>query len=170
LNLLVYFGPAALRDYMGRMYVSPAIRIILAEMPGLMGGVVRDAIKGQPDMGIVAEITENADVTDSVSNGQCDLVVATLAGSGVPTSYQALLFGDTPVPFIVLDPDGRRFQAFARSVRREFAVSELLDVIRRLANPDADSGSRASVAGSADDSTRSPPVTSRNKHAENIDR
>lgn len=159
MNLLVYFGPAALRDYMSRMYASPAIRIILAEMPGLMGGVVRDAIKGQPDMGIVAEITENADVADSVSNGQCDLVVATLAGSGVPTSYQALLFGDTPVPFIVLDPDGRRFQAFARSVRREFSISELLAVIRTLANPDVDSGSGDSVIGSAGDSSRSPPAT-----------
>jgi hypothetical protein len=142
------------------MYASPAIRIILAEMPGLMGGVVRDAIKGQPDMGIVAEITENADVTDSVSNGQCDVVVATLsAGSGVPRAYQALLFSDIPVPFIALDPDGRRFQAYGRSVRRQFAVSELLAVIRRLANPEADSGSGGSVVGSTGDSTRAPPVT-----------
>jgi hypothetical protein len=141
------------------MYAQPAIRIILAEMPGLMGGVVRDAIKGQPDMGIVAEITQNAEVADSVSNGQCDVVVATLsAGSGVPAPYQTLLFSDTPVPFIALDPDGRRFQAYGRSVRRQFAVSELLAVIRRLANPDSDSGSSDSVGGSAGDSTRSPPV------------
>lgn len=145
------------------MYAPPAIRVILAEMPGLMGGVVRDAIKGQPDMGIVAEITESADVAASVSNGQGDVVVATLsAGSRVPASYQALLFGDTPVPFIALDPDGRRFQAFARSVRREFAVSELLAVIRRLANPDQDSGNDDSVVGSAGDSSRGRPVTSRN--------
>ena len=142
------------------MYASPAIRIILAEMPGLMGGVVRDAIKDQPDMGIVAEITQNADVTDSVANGQCDVVVATLsAGSGVPRAYQALLFSDTPVPFIALDPDGRRFQAYGRSVRRQFAVSELLAVIRRLADPEADSGSGDSVVGSTGDSTRAPPLT-----------
>ena len=137
------------------MNAPPAIRIILAEMPGLMGGVVRDAIKGQPDMGIVGEIAQNADVTDSVSKGECDVVVATLStGSRVPAAYQALLFGDTPVPFIALDPDGRRFQAYARSVRRQFAVSELLAVIRRLANPDADSGSGDSMVRSAGDSTQ----------------
>jgi hypothetical protein len=142
------------------MYASPVIRIILAEMPGLMGGVVRDAIKGQPDMGIVAEITRSADVTDSVSNGQCDVIVATLsAGSGVPRAYQALLFSETSVPFIALDPDGRRFQAYGRSVRREFAVSELLAVIRRLTNPEADSASGDSVVGSAGDSTRGPALT-----------
>jgi hypothetical protein len=121
------------------MNASPPIRIILAEMPGIMGGVVRDAIKNQPDMGIVGEITQYADVTDSVSNDECDVVVARLSsGSRVPPAYQALLFGERPVPFIVLDPDGRRLQAYARSVRRQFAASELLAVIRRLANPDAD--------------------------------
>jgi hypothetical protein len=121
------------------MNAPPPIRIVLAEMPGIMGGVVRDAIEGQPDMGIVGEITQHADVTDSVSNGQCDVVVARLAsGSRVPPAYQALLFGEKPVPFIVLDPDGRRFQAYARSVRRQFAAGELLAVIRKLANPDAD--------------------------------
>jgi len=36
-------------------------------------------------MGIVAEITQNADVADSVSNGQCDVVVA--------TCLQARVFG-----------------------------------------------------------------------------
>ena len=136
------------------MNAPPAIRIIL-KMPGLMGGVVRDAIKGQPDMAIVGEIAQNVDVTDSISNGQCDVVVATLStGSRVPAAYQALLFGDMPVPFIVLDPDGRRFQAYARSVRRQFAVSELLAVIRRIANPDADSGSGDPIVGSAGDSTQ----------------
>ena len=121
------------------MNAPPAIRIILAEMSGLMGVVVRDAIKGQPDMGIVGEIAQYADVTDSVSNGQCDVVVARLStASRVPLAYQALLFGEKPVPFIVLDPDGRRFQAYARSVRHQFAASELLAVIRKLANPDAD--------------------------------
>jgi hypothetical protein len=136
------------------MNLPPAIRIILAEMPGLMGSVVRDAIQGQPDMGIVAEIAPNADVTDSVSNGRCDVVVAALSpGSTVPAAYQALLFADTPVPFIALDPDGRRFQAYGRSVRRQFAASELLTVIRRLANSDSDSDNADALAGSAGDPT-----------------
>lgn len=137
------------------MNAPPAIRIILSEVPGLMGGVVRDAIKGQPDMGIVGEIARNVDLIDSVSNGQCDVVVATLSeGSLVPTAYQSLLFGDIPVPFIMLDPDGRRLQAYVRSVRREFAASELLAVIRRLTNPDNDSGSRDFIVPGAGDSAR----------------
>lgn len=134
--------------------MPPAIRIILAEMPGLMSSVVRDAIKGQPDMGIVGEIAPNADVTDSVSSRKCDVVVATLsAGSAVPAAYQALLFADTPVPFIALDPDGRRFQAYGRSVRRQFAVSELLAVIRRLANPESDSAGGDALAGRTGESS-----------------
>jgi DNA-binding NarL/FixJ family response regulator len=117
------------------MDAPSAIRIVLAEMPGLMGVVVRDAIKGEPDMRIVGEITGGADAVESVSNGECDVMVAALSeGSRVPRAYQQLLFADVPVPFIALDPDGRRFQAYARSVRREFAASELLAVIRKLAN------------------------------------
>jgi chemotaxis response regulator CheB len=117
------------------MNAPPAIRIILAEMPGLMGVVVRDAIKGQPDMTIVGEVTEGADLSESVSNGDCDVMVAALSEtSRVPPAYQQLLFADVPIPFIALDPDGRRFQAYARSVRREFAASELVAVIRKLAN------------------------------------
>ena len=117
------------------MNASPAIRIILAEMPGLMGVVVRDAIMGQPDMTIVGEVTDGANVSESVSPGECDVMVAALSEtSRVPRVYQQLLFADVPIPFIALDPDGRRFQAYARSVRREFAASELVAVIRKLAN------------------------------------
>ena len=111
-----------------------------------MGGIVRDAIEGQPDMGIVGEIAQIADVPDSVSRGECDVVVATLAArSRVPAAYQALLFGEHPVPFIVLDSDGRRLQAYARSVKREFAVSDLLAVIRHIAAPDGDSPRAGSI-------------------------
>ena len=116
------------------MHAPAAIRVVLADMPGLMGVVVRDAIGGQADMRIVGEITDGADAIASVSNGQCDVMVAALSeASRVPHAYQQLLFADVPVPFIALDPDGRRFQAYARSVRREFGASELLAVIRNLA-------------------------------------
>ena len=141
------------------MHSQSAIRIVLAEMPGLMRGLVRDVIKDQPDMGIVAEISRNVDVADSVANGQCDVVVAALSSdSRVPAAYQALLFADIPVPFIVLDPDGSRFQAFGRTVRRQFAGKELLAVIRRLANPDVDTESPDSIRPSVNQSKGSTHV------------
>jgi len=135
------------------------IRIMLSELPGLMGGLVRDAIKGQRDMRIVGEITRNVDVMDSASNGRCDVVVAALSPDAlVPAPYHGLLFGEVPVPFVALDPDGRRLQAYSRSVRREFAGKDLVAVIRKLANPDADPRTPDSIGENVDDSAGSSHV------------
>lgn len=121
------------------MNAPSAIRIVLAGMPGLMGGIVRDTIQGQSDMRIVGDFAQDAALAAALSAAQCDVVVAALQSDArVPATYQALLFGDLPVPFMVLDPDGRRLQAYSRSVRREFAGSELVAVIRRLARPEGD--------------------------------
>ena len=124
------------------MAAASSIRIVLAEVPGLMGGVVRRAIEAERDMTIVDEIAEPVDLADTLSRCECDVVVATLSTNlRVRSPYQRLLFRDVPVAFVALDPDGRRLQAYDRSVHKEFDVDELLTVIRHVAKPRADSES-----------------------------
>jgi hypothetical protein len=67
----------------------------------------------------------------------------------------SLLFGDIPAPFIVLDTDGRRLQAYARSFRQECDVAQLPQAIRTLATSDVDSSTSTSVIGGSRHSTGS---------------
>lgn len=59
-----------------------AIRILVANHPKLMRDAVLAAFTGQPDMEIVGEVSDNAEVEDRVNQTSPDLLITTLEDSG----------------------------------------------------------------------------------------
>jgi hypothetical protein len=108
------------------------IRLVLAGIPGLTAGVVRQYVGGQSDISIVSELRDAADVTALALARPIDVVVTARTAQGVPAACQQLLFGQNAVPVIVINPDGR-LEIYDRRVLREAALGELLGEIRRAA-------------------------------------
>lgn len=109
------------------------IRVLLAEVPGLMAAVVRQAILTQPDMTIVGETRGSDELGPVMSRGHVDVVVVTSqAGSGVPTPAQRLLFGPPHVALVAISADGRCVGIYDHKVVREVTPERLVDVIREV--------------------------------------
>ena len=111
------------------------IRILLAELPGLLAGVVRSAVEAQVDMQIVAEMRGVVGAAGVAGAASIDVVVTTLSGSQVPAAYQRVLFDHQHIPLVALSADGERVEVFARRVVRQVALHELVAVIRDVARP-----------------------------------
>jgi hypothetical protein len=111
---------------------ASAIRLVLAGIPGLTAGLVRQSVVGQSDITIVSELRHAEDVTALALAEPIDVVVTARTAEGVPASCQQLLFGTPAVPVIVVNPDGR-LEIYDRRVLREAALGELLAEIRRVA-------------------------------------
>ena len=111
---------------------ASAIRVVLAGIPGLTAGIVRQSVFGQADICIVGELRHADDVTALARSQPIHVVVTARTAEGVPAPCQQLLFGDAAVPVIVIGPDGR-LEIYDRRVLREAALDELLDEIRKVA-------------------------------------
>ena len=85
------------------------IRILLADLPGLLAGVVKSAVAAQVDMQIVPE-RGVAGIDSAFVAVSIDVVVTTLSDSRVPARIQSLLFTDRHVPLVALSPDGERVE------------------------------------------------------------
>lgn len=119
----------------GRRSGSRPIRILLADLPGLLAGVVKSAVAMQTDMQIVAEVRGDPGTDGGPVATSIDVVVTTLSDSRVTVGYQGLLFADQHIPLVALSPDGERVEVYARRVVREVALHELVAVIRDVAAP-----------------------------------
>lgn len=109
-----------------------AIRVVLAGIPGLTAGIVRQYVFGQADICIVGELRRAEDVTALALTQPIDVVVTARTAEGVPLPCQRLLFGETAVPVIAIGADGR-LEIYDRRVLREAALDELLGEIRKVA-------------------------------------
>jgi hypothetical protein len=113
--------------------LSPgAIRIVLAGIPGLTAGVVRECVVGQSDITIVGEFRQPEDLAELAMEHAIDVVVTACASDGVSAPFQALLFGPAGVPVIAIGTDGR-LEVYDRRVLREAVLDELLAEIRKVA-------------------------------------
>ena len=111
---------------------ASSIRLVLAGIPGLTAGLVRQCVVGQTDIAIVSELRDADDVTALALAQPIDVVVTARSAQGVPAPCQRLLFGASAIPVIVVNPDGR-LEIYDRRVLREAALGELLGEIRRAA-------------------------------------
>ena len=69
-----------------------SIRILVANHPKLMSDAVLTAFTGQPDIEIVGEVSDNAEVEDRVNQTSPDLLITTLEDSGErPAICEAVL-------------------------------------------------------------------------------
>lgn len=69
-----------------------SIRILVANHPKLMRDAVLAAFKGQPDIEIVGEVSDNAEIEDRVNQTSPDLLITTLEDTGArPAICDAVL-------------------------------------------------------------------------------
>lgn len=108
------------------------IRILLAEVHGLLAAVVKEAIMTQSDMIIAREIQGSEHLSAALAEDGIDVVLTSLSGNLVPPAYQALLFGFPHVPLVAIKVDGQRAEIYARKVVREVAPEQLVEVIREV--------------------------------------
>ena len=121
-------------------YDSLPIRVLLADLPGLLAGVVKSAVAMQPDMRIAGEVHTLDGMCVAPILAGIDVVVTTLSDSHVSAAYRDLLFDGQHVPLVALSPDGEQVEVFSRRVVRGVALAELVSVIRAVAHPRATRG------------------------------
>ena len=114
---------------------APPIRILLAEITGLMAEVVNRAIRPQSDMTIVREIRSSAQLDALVPGEDFDVVVTSVSGPTIPHRYQQLVFECPHVPVIVIKGDEGRAELYDRKLIREVAPRQLVELIREVALP-----------------------------------
>ena len=108
-----------------------AIRVVLAGIPRLTADLVRHGIEEHPDLALVGDVGDVAEL-DGVTRRGVDVLVTSRTIHGVPTSCQQMLFADSDVPVIVIDPGGQ-LEVYGRRDVREATVDDLVSEIRRLA-------------------------------------
>jgi hypothetical protein len=109
------------------------IRVVLAELPGLISDLVKRALLERPDIKVVREIGATCDPGEAVEAEDFDVVVTSIHGSAIPDRYQRLVFGPPHVAVVAISADGRRVEAYDRKVIREVGLEQLVDVIREVA-------------------------------------
>lgn len=72
--------------------LQQSIRILVANHPKLMRDAVLAAFTGQPDIEIVGEVSDNAEIEDRINQTSPDLLITTMEDSGVrPAICDAVL-------------------------------------------------------------------------------
>lgn len=110
-----------------------AIRIVLADIPGLTAGMVERCVSDQPDIVIVEGLHDLEDLAALAHEHTIDVVITACTLAGVSNSCEQLLFGEAAIPVIAIATDGR-LEIYDRRVLREAGPNELLAEIRRVAS------------------------------------
>ncbi len=117
----------------GESDLARVIRVLLADIHGLLAGVVREAIMTQSDIAIVGEVHEAERLSAALANDDIDVVLMSFSGMHVPFECQALLFRFPQVALVAIKADGRRAEVYTRKVVREISSDQLVEVIREAA-------------------------------------
>lgn len=118
-----------------------AIRIVLAELSGLLGAVVRSTLEGERDMVVVADIASTDDLAEALRH-HVDVVVTSSASSNLAAPFRALLFSANPVPVAVVSADGSRIDVYGHSITYGGGLDSLTGLIR-----EAVEGARPHIGG-----------------------
>jgi hypothetical protein len=118
-----------------------AIKVLIAEVPGLLALVVRHTVDGERDMRVVEQIGSARELGQALHR-PVDVVVTSSATSELRPEFQALLFGPTPLPIVTISQDGERIDVYGHSVTRGGGIEGLTELIR-----DAVAAARPRVGG-----------------------
>jgi len=109
---------------------SDAIKVLIAEVPGLLASVVRNTVNEERDMTVVEQV------------GSADVVVTASPTSELGPRYQALLFGPAALPIVTISLDGKRIDVYGRSTTHGGGIEGLTGLIR-----EAVAGARPRIGG-----------------------
>jgi hypothetical protein len=114
---------------------------------------VKAALGKQRDMTIVREVRTPAELETAGAGADVDVVVTSLSGAQLPAAYQHLIFRIPSVPVVAISPERRHLEVYGRTVIRDVALDQLVDLIRSLARTpgtggDVQRGSRGEAVGS----------------------
>ena len=108
---------------------TAAIKVVIAEMPGLLAAVVRSTLSEESDMEVVAHVGSSEELS-IVLHRQVDVVVTASTTDGLLPAFRTLLFGFNPVPVVAISPDGTRIDVYGRSVIHGEGLEGLTSLIR----------------------------------------
>ena len=119
------------------------VRVAVANQPRLMRELVLETVKQQPDIEVVAEIANEADILKAVEESQPDfLIVALDESDGCPPICHALLHRHPKMKVLAVAAERNSSVFFWASfnihaVRVEASEEGLLDAIRGKPSPAA---------------------------------
>jgi hypothetical protein len=105
------------------------IKVLIAEIPGLLAAVVRKTLSEEPGMEVVAQIG-TADELANALRAPVDVVVTACERPGLSSPFRALLFGPAALPVVAIRFDGDRIDVFGRSTFCGGGLETLTNVIR----------------------------------------
>jgi hypothetical protein len=108
-----------------------AIRVMIAGVPRLTAGLVRQNALAHTDMTIVGECRQPDDLPAFIAAQGVDVIVTVRTSNGVPTSCQHALF-DLGLPVVAILTDGG-LEVYERRAVRGAAMDDLFDEIRKVA-------------------------------------
>ena len=110
------------------------IRIVLAQLPTMQYGMVRNALESEPDMEVIGGLVELDQLRQAIESAAADVVVLGAQDSALSDLGSELLYQYPHINVLTLSPDGR--QAFLYQIRPYQTVVEdvssrgLLEAIR----------------------------------------
>ena len=108
---------------------SDPIRVLIAEVPALLASVVQHTLNGESDMTVVEQVGSAGELLEALRR-PVDVVVTASPTSELRPQFQALLFGDTPLPIVTISLDGKRIDVYGRSITRGGGIEGLTGLIR----------------------------------------
>ena len=113
----------------GRHDGPGTIKVLIAEVPALLAAVVRQAVDEELDMKVVEQVATTEELGKALHR-PFDVVVTSSSTTALTPQFQALLFGPTPLPIVVISRDGARIDVYGRSVTRGVGIDGLARLIR----------------------------------------
>lgn len=111
-----------------RTWKAP-IRILIADMPGLLGSVVSRTLSEERDMEVVAHAHTSVELREALGQ-PIDVIVTTPVADGPSAPVRALLFGPDPVPVVAVSADGRRVDVYGHSTIHGTGIEGLTALVR----------------------------------------
>jgi DNA-binding NarL/FixJ family response regulator len=116
--------------------MSP-IRVLVANQPRLMRGLVMATISDQPDIKIVGEVSEKSEIASAVETTQPDFVIIALDSSrGLPAYCELILREHPLIKVLAVSMESKNFMAFywtsmqVQSDQVEASEEGLLNILR----------------------------------------
>jgi len=121
---------------MERPHVEPnRIRIVLAELPPMLSGIVKDTVSSQPDMAVVAEFSERSALLHALKTGGGDVVIVGTKEPDEPSVPIHVLAACPHIKVLMLETQGRRAALYElRPQRRslgDVSPRRLIEAIRQ---------------------------------------
>lgn len=114
---------------------SHRIRIVLAELPPMLSGIVKETVSNQPDMTVVAEFSERSALLHALETGAGDVVIV---GTREPDELSVpihVLAACPHIKVLMLETQGRRAALYElRPHRRslgDVSPRRLIEAIRQ---------------------------------------